>query len=105
MKTRSSRIAGWAITAGGAFALLGAAPTALADGAALYEKHCGKCHGSDGKSETAVGKAMKASALAGGTWPAESVNKTVRENPKHKSISGSVSDSDLDAIVKHLESL
>jgi mono/diheme cytochrome c family protein len=33
---------------------------AAADGAALYKKECAKCHGADGKGQTAMGKKMSA---------------------------------------------
>jgi mono/diheme cytochrome c family protein len=31
-----------------------------ADGKALYEEHCSKCHGKDGKGQTTMGKKMGA---------------------------------------------
>jgi mono/diheme cytochrome c family protein len=44
-------------------AILIALPTAVAyagDAKALYEKDCAKCHGSDGKGETKMGKKLGA---------------------------------------------
>lgn len=45
--------------------LLGVSAAAAADGAAIFKAQCAKCHGDSGKSDTAVGKAMKVPALAG----------------------------------------
>jgi mono/diheme cytochrome c family protein len=86
-------------------AILSWAPAALADGAALYKADCASCHGDDGKAQTPVGKAMKVPALAGGSHPVEQLTKMVRTNPKHKSVSGKVSDEDLQAIAEYLKTL
>jgi mono/diheme cytochrome c family protein len=37
-----------------------AVPALAADGKALYEQHCAKCHGKDGKGETKMGQKMGA---------------------------------------------
>jgi mono/diheme cytochrome c family protein len=89
----------------GALVLVAWAPAALADGAAAYKSHCQNCHGADGQSDTPVGKAMKVPHLAGAAPSLETVTATVRENPKHKSISSKVSDDDLAAITEFLKTL
>jgi mono/diheme cytochrome c family protein len=38
----------------GLVVLAAARPAQAADGAALYEKHCGSCHGKEGKNGTAI---------------------------------------------------
>src|SRR5512140_3240052 len=41
-------------------AMFAANASIAADGKALYEKDCAKCHGADGKGETKMGKKMQA---------------------------------------------
>ncbi|HEY2847521.1 MAG TPA: cytochrome c [Pyrinomonadaceae bacterium] len=41
---------------------------------ALYVQNCARCHGADGKSETALGRKYKADDISGGVG----VNKTTR---------------------------
>jgi mono/diheme cytochrome c family protein len=41
-------------------AMLTSTTLLAADGKALYEQHCAKCHGSDGKGDTKMGKKMGA---------------------------------------------
>jgi mono/diheme cytochrome c family protein len=84
------------------FALLGAAPALAADGGALYQANCAKCHGDDGNANTAVGKAMKVPPIHAGTPPPEKVVEYVRTNAKHKSLSDKLSDEELDAIARAL---
>lgn len=84
------------------FALLGAAPALAADGAALYQANCAKCHGEDGNADTPLGKAMKALPIHAGTLPPEKVVEYVRANAKHKSLSGKLDDEQLDAIARAL---
>jgi mono/diheme cytochrome c family protein len=78
---------------------------AIADGGSVYSAQCAKCHGADGQSDTPVGKAMKAKVLAGKTWSQEKLTSVIRENTKHKSISGKVSDDDLAALATFLPTL
>ncbi len=78
---------------------------AIADGGSVYSAQCAQCHGADGKSDTPVGKAMKAADLSATTWSAEKISSTIRENPKHKAVSSKVSDDDLAALAKFLPTL
>jgi len=89
--------------------LLVSARAAEADGKALYEANCSKCHGATGDADTAVGKAMKAASLhdpklAAADGP-QFVMKHVRDDPKHASVSKAVKDSDLQAIAAFVQRL
>jgi len=88
-----------------AFAFAIQASPASADGAALYKADCSSCHGMDGKADTPVGKAMKAKVLAGNPHTLEQVTTAIRTDPKHKSVTGKVSDDDLKEITEFLKTL
>jgi cytochrome c6 len=59
-----------------------------ADVAALYEKHCVKCHGADGKGETKMGKKVGAKDLTDAKLQAELKDdqafKAIKEGLKDK---------------------
>jgi cytochrome c551/c552 len=59
-----------------------------ADVAALYEKHCLKCHGADGKGETKMGKKVGARDLTDAKVQAElkddAAFKAIKEGLKDK---------------------
>jgi mono/diheme cytochrome c family protein len=74
-----------------------------ADGAALFAKNCGSCHGADGKAETPAAKAMKVPAIAG--HDAAATLTEVRGSDKHKAPSGKLSDEELQAVADYLNSL
>jgi mono/diheme cytochrome c family protein len=78
------------------------------DGAALYDAQCAKCHGATGAADTAVGKALKATAFNEPKWAkveAAEIVRTFHENSKHKAVASVVSDADLEAITQHLHVL
>jgi mono/diheme cytochrome c family protein len=51
------------LATGAAFVAAGMTAHA-ADGAAVYSKHCSKCHGADGKGATPMGKKLKIKDLS-----------------------------------------
>lgn len=90
-----------------ALAVAGSTPAfAEADGKALFEKNCMKCHGADGSADTPAGQKMKVPSLKGKTLVAADVVKNVRENSKHKPVSKKLpSDADLQAIAAYMVTL
>jgi len=88
-------------------AAAGSAPAAAADadGKALFEKTCKKCHGPDGKGDTPAGRKMKVPVWDAEKMKADHVVETVRENKKHKTVSKKVSDAELQAIAAYVASL
>jgi len=85
-----------------------------ADGKALYDKECKKCHGEDGKGQTTMGKKMGAKdytdAKVQDAVTDEKAFKAVKEGYKDKDgkvlmkPAEGLSDDDIKAIVKHLRS-
>jgi cytochrome c553 len=74
-----------------------------ADGAELFAKNCGSCHGADGKAESPAAKAMKVPAVAG--HAVDGTLSEVRGSDKHKAVSGKLSDEELQAVADYLASL
>jgi cytochrome c553 len=85
---------------------------AAADGKGNYDKLCKKCHGEDGKGQTAMGKKMGARDYSDPkvqeTLTDDAVFKAIKEGYKDKDgkqvmkPSEDLSDADIKAIVAHL---
>ena len=83
-----------------------------ADGKALYEAQCAKCHGQTGLADTPTGKAAKAPPFKGdaklqGDDVVDVVTKSVRDpaKKKHLQVAKKVTDEDLAAIAAYVKTL
>jgi mono/diheme cytochrome c family protein len=100
-----------AIHAAGLFFLIigAASPASAADGKALYEANCAKCHGANGAADTPVAKAMKVPSLRdprlAGEGGAALVTQAIRSNPKHQPVSGALDDASLAAVAEYVRTL
>lgn len=79
-------------------------------GKAGFEKICASCHGSEGHGDTKKGRKLKAADYRDveelkGPDAIAHVQKTVRENKKHRKVSEKVSDEDLAAIAQYVQKL
>ena len=94
-------------------AVLGAAAlsASAADGKAIYEKHCAKCHGPDGKGQTAMGKRLGAKDYTDpkvqDALKEEAAIKAVKEGVKKDDKvvmkpSEELSDADIKAVVDYM---
>ncbi len=104
------------LTAGAmlAVALFVAQTTLAADGKALYEQNCVKCHGADGKGETKMGKKLEAKDYSNAkTWDGLTDAKAVKAVKEGFKADGKVimkptegvSDEDAKAIVDYMKTL
>ncbi len=91
---------------------MAALSASAADGKALYEKDCAKCHGADGKGETKMGKKMGAKDYTDPKVQAElkdeAALKAIKEGYKDKEgkvimkPAEGLSDEDIKALVAYM---
>ncbi len=79
--------------------LLFSASNAWADGAAVFQAQCSKCHGERGKSDTAISAMMKVPALAGDAKVAgmsdTEIAVVIKSNEKHPPTVKSLGDAEI----------
>lgn len=84
-------------------ALVAAAqPAIAADGATLYKNVCTRCHGDDGKGNTASGKMMKIRSISGTTLTAEAIAKVVTESDNHKQAAAKLTPQQLETVSNYV---
>ena len=99
--TNQSRL----LIAASLLALTIGAPSALADGGALYQANCASCHGADGKADSPMAAAMKVPPLSGTKLDAAGVAKQVRDGKSHAAPSGALSDDELKVVAAFTKGL
>jgi cytochrome c553 len=81
-----------------------------ASGADLWKAQCAKCHGADGKGQTAMGKKLKMKDYTSEAVSDDAIAKAIKEGVKEggklvmKPVAG-LSDDDVKALVAHMKSL
>ena len=80
-----------------------------ADGAAVFKEQCAKCHGDTGNSDTAVGKALKLTPLAGDANLAAKSDAElaamIKGAAKHPAATKEMPDDALNAVAAHVREL
>lgn len=77
----------------------------LADGAVIYANTCARCHGADGRAQTAKGKQTGATDLTSGKWqPNDARDTRLVNNGKGKmpGFKGTLSDEEIKAVLMYV---
>ena len=85
---------------------LAASPIHAEEGKALYEASCAQCHGSDGRADTAIGRAMGVPSFSEvdlGPDPNARIARVLRESPKHASVASKVNAQEIAAITSYIQ--
>ena len=97
------------LTAAAVAVLVTSSGVFAADGAAIYEAQCSKCHGKTGQSDTPVGKALKVPVLAGDAkvqkMSEDDIVAGIHGNAKHPAAVKSLSADDAKAVAAHVKQL
>lgn len=89
--------------------LLAASSASAADGPAIFEAKCAKCHGKTGLADTTIGKAKKVPALVGDEkvqkMSVSEVVAAMKANKKHPPTVKKLSDDDMAAAAGYAKQL
>ena len=71
----------------------------------LYVNNCSRCHGSDGKSQTATGRKVDASDISGGTSASKTIRLVTNGKGKMPSFKRKLTAAQIGSIAGYVQSL
>lgn len=71
----------------------------------LYVQNCARCHGSNGKSQTALGKKLEADDISGGVSTAKAVRLITNGRGKMPAFKKKLSSAQIASIAQYIKSL
>lgn len=71
----------------------------------LYVQNCARCHGSDGKSQTALGRKLDADNISGGTSTSKTVRLVTNGKGKMPSFKRKLTAAQINQIADYVKSL
>ena len=85
-------------------------PQNTSDAAGLFENHCAKCHGKDGRAKTVRGRSLRARNLTDAKWQAketdEEIQAAIKKGPKAMpSFAKKLSQVEIESLVAYVRSL
>jgi mono/diheme cytochrome c family protein len=79
--------------------------SAQRNGAAIYAQNCSRCHGTDGRAQTAKGRAVGASDLTSADWlpdTARDIRLVTRGREEMPSFRGKLKPAEIEAVVTYI---
>ena len=81
------------------------APIVQRSGAAVYAQNCARCHGSDGRAQTAKGRAVGATDLTSSAWLPDTARDTrivTRGKEEMPSFRAKLKPAEIEAVVNYI---